>query len=85
MLNQLVCGLISQLITERDAAKAKLEPFYHHGISCDGCSVKPIKGLRFKCYRCDDYDLCETCHASKVHDIGHGFSQRPRRVSDLFS
>jgi hypothetical protein len=84
MLNQLVCSLIAQLTEERNAAKAKLEPFYHQTISCNGCAIKPIKGLRFKCKVCPDYDLCENCHASKVHDI-HSFSQRPRRVADLLS
>ena len=85
LLNQLVCGLITQLKNERDAAKASLELLHHRGVTCDGCSVKPIKGLRFKCQVCDDYDLCELCHASNVHQVGHRFNQKPRFVSELLS
>jgi hypothetical protein len=42
----------------------------HHGVACDGCGVAPIKGLRFKCKACPDYDLCSNCFGRKesVHD-----------------
>ena len=33
----------------------------HFGVVCDGCGATPIKGPRFKCQSCPDYDLCETC------------------------
>ena len=47
----------------------------HHGVSCDGCGVAPIRGLRFKCGSCSDYDLCRTCyrHRSNIHDTEHSF------------
>jgi hypothetical protein len=43
----------------------------HHHIICDGCGVTPIKGLRYKCTVCPDYDLCATCEAKNEHPETH--------------
>merc|ERR1711924_43542 len=42
----------------------------HEGVVCDGCQMQPLKGLRFKCQDCPDYDLCGECFARK--DSVHG-------------
>ena len=36
-------------------------------IICDGCQMNPIKGLRFKCLDCPDFDLCEECYNKEIH------------------
>jgi hypothetical protein len=51
----------------------------HQGISCDGCGQGPIRGARWKCKRCADFDLCDGCHtqfrATGQHHIhGHEFN-----------
>ena len=33
----------------------------HNGFACDGCDMDPIKGERFKCLICPDFDLCGNC------------------------
>jgi len=43
----------------------------HVGVTCDGCSVSPIVGDRFKCIACNDYDLCSACELSNIHDVSH--------------
>eukprot|EP01022_Parablepharisma_sp_SALTPOND_P014557 TRINITY_DN1992_c0_g1_i1.p1 TRINITY_DN1992_c0_g1~~TRINITY_DN1992_c0_g1_i1.p1 ORF type:complete len:599 (+),score=27.62 TRINITY_DN1992_c0_g1_i1:108-1799(+) len=39
----------------------------HTGVSCDGCQMNPIKGIRYKCAACPNYDLCESCEEKGVH------------------
>lgn len=29
----------------------------HHGFSCGNCGEQPIRGVRYKCVNCYDYDL----------------------------
>ncbi len=43
-------------VSRRSAVK-KLD---HNGIYCDSCE-KPIKGIRYKCSCCPDFDMCSGC------------------------
>jgi len=43
----------------------------HTDVRCDGCSVRPIVGTRYKCSVCPNYDLCEKCESKQVHDATH--------------
>ncbi|KAG0322576.1 hypothetical protein BGZ99_003232 [Dissophora globulifera] len=43
------------------------------GITCNSCRTVPIRGLRYKCANCQDYDLCEGCEAAEVHTKSHVF------------
>ncbi|KAI8909873.1 hypothetical protein DFJ77DRAFT_433078, partial [Powellomyces hirtus] len=42
-------------------------------ITCNHCGVSPIRGFRFKCANCVDYDVCEACEALDVHLKTHVF------------
>ncbi|KAG0267511.1 hypothetical protein BG011_004545 [Mortierella polycephala] len=57
-------------IAEDQAAK---EGHIHRGITCNSCGTVPIRGLRYKCANCQDYDLCEGCEAAEVHIKSHVF------------
>lgn len=35
----------------------------HSGVTCDGCGMSPIVGIRYKCTGRPDYDLCSACEA----------------------
>jgi len=43
----------------------------HVGVTCDGCGMSPIVGLRYKCSVCPDFDFCRECEESKAH--AHAF------------
>ena len=47
----------------------------HRGIVCKGCMQQDIKGARFKCVACANYDLCEKCYhqGALMHDMTHPF------------
>ncbi|KAL8719918.1 MAG: hypothetical protein Q9225_003147 [Loekoesia sp. 1 TL-2023] len=53
--------------------QAKKEGFVHRGVTCNSCNVLPIRGIRYRCTNCHDYDLCEQCEALQVHDKTHLF------------
>jgi len=43
----------------------------HHGVTCDGCGMKPIEGVRFKCLVCPNFDLCSSCEEKNQHPSDH--------------
>uniref|UniRef100_A0A2C9JKZ7 Uncharacterized protein n=1 Tax=Biomphalaria glabrata TaxID=6526 RepID=A0A2C9JKZ7_BIOGL len=45
----------------------------HPTISCDECEENGIRGLRWKCAVCPNYDLCSSCYHSDKHNMCHKF------------
>ena len=47
----------------------------HYLVKCDVCQTKPVRGLRFKCDACNDYNLCHKCFSSRLashkHSVAH--------------
>lgn len=52
----------------------------HHRVSCDGCGIAPIRGLRFKCKACPNFDFCEKCHNQGSHPKEHSFEKIEKPV-----
>jgi len=42
------------------------EQFLHLNIVCDSCD-KEIRGRRYKCLICPDFDLCQSCEQKNEH------------------
>ncbi|KAI4911765.1 hypothetical protein J4E90_006582 [Alternaria incomplexa] len=53
--------------------RARLEGVIHRGITCNGCDEKPIRGTRWHCANCPDFDLCSNCEATNSHYKNHIF------------
>eukprot|EP00040_Diaphanoeca_grandis_P031744 m.190498 g.190498 ORF g.190498 m.190498 type:complete len:416 (+) comp32405_c11_seq5:140-1387(+) len=53
--------------------QAKKEGHVHRGITCNVCKVSPLRGIRYKCLNCVDYDVCEDCEQVDRHNLAHVF------------
>lgn len=53
--------------------KAKWSGYQHRGVQCNGCSMTPIRGIRYHCANCWDFDLCEACEHQQIHHKTHVF------------
>lgn len=76
LIHRRVCQdlLRSALATEKKEQKAKakspprdpLEEIHMH-VTCDGCGMTPLRGIRYKCSACANFDFCSECSNTKVH------------------
>ena len=65
----------------KTGGKPKEQNEIHYGYICDGCNAAPIKGIRYHCEQCPDYDLCEKCYASeKKTNHGHSFQAIKKEI-----
>lgn len=61
----------------------------HSSAGCDHCSQYPIIGIRYKCFCCPDYDLCDKCiivnetDETNFHDNSHYFIRVAKDVKLL--
>jgi len=39
----------------------------HRTVKCDGCHVAPLRGIRYKCSICPNFDFCSICEQTKDH------------------
>ena len=53
--------------------QARRDGYVHRGVSCNSCNTQPIRGIRYRCSNCADFDLCETCEAAQIHPKTHVF------------
>ena len=43
----------------------------HRGIKCNQCFQNPIKGYRYQCSQCKDYNLCQNCEEKNSVSLIH--------------
>ena len=64
----------------------KGQDYVHKNIRCEKCLIQPIKGIRYKCSECNNYNLCEKCEEENnqepFHDEEHNFIKLRKPVDD---
>ena len=55
--------------------KASTKHIIHQGIVCNNCKKVNMIGMRYKCFHCPEYNICEDCerYLSFYHDNSHFF------------
>ncbi|XP_052074333.1 uncharacterized protein LOC127712112 isoform X27 [Mytilus californianus] len=53
----------------------------HDYVACDECNTYPLRGLRWRCVNCDNYDLCTVCYMNDAHNLSHIFERIKRKDS----
>jgi len=64
-------GLLYHIAEE----ESRREAYVHRGTRCDSCGTFPIRGIRWHCLNCPDFDLCSTCEAGGNHTNIHVFAK----------
>ena len=54
------------VLLDGEGSQKEEENQVHPGMVCDGCEGS-IRGPRYKCLMCPDYDLCKTCEGKGMH------------------
>lgn len=52
---------------------ARRNAYVHRGCQCNACGMVPIRGIRYRCANCADFDLCEVCESQGLHQKTHVF------------
>ena len=61
------------IILKSAPKEIKKRDVIHVGIICDGCKKKPIRGIRYKCKECKNFDFCDSCYQKNKESHEHEF------------
>ncbi|KAK0113541.1 hypothetical protein ONS95_013792 [Cadophora gregata] len=64
---------IVQLLFRVSEDATRRNAYVHRGCACNSCNMLPIRGVRYRCANCADYDLCENCESQGLHTKTHIF------------
>ena len=61
----------SELKAEKKLVESSICNTVHTNIKCEHCFSNPIKGIRYKCSICNNYNLCQQCHEKNSETGSH--------------
>lgn len=64
---------IVQLLFRVSEDATRRNAYVHRGCACNSCNMVPIRGIRYRCANCADFDLCEGCESQGFHNKTHIF------------
>ena len=65
----------NEIILKSSKKEEKKRDAIHFHFMCDGCKMNPIRGNRYKCKQCPDFDFCENCYQKEKESHGHMFTK----------
>jgi len=73
------------VVLKSSSNQVKKRDAIHFGVSCDGCKMNPIRGNRYKCKGCEDFDYCEPCYQKNKEIHNHEFKiiEKPKSTRRL--
>ena len=75
--------IINQVLNAKEPLKKiEVEGVVHENTTCNGCSITPIKGIRYKSMECENFNLCEICEAKIEHPYDLLKIRKPRQSKD---
>ena len=62
-------------IKQQQYENRSVQDIYHDNILCQQCLSNNIKGIRYLCAECDNYNICDKCEKQRTHNhpIDHLF------------
>ena len=75
---------LEQIIENNDKKEnKKICVSIHNGIECNGCKMNPIKGLRYKCSICPEFNYCEKCEEKLGEKHIHPLFQLKYEIEEI--
>ena len=63
------CGFTGQTDNNQEVISNMMQKIIHRGIICNKCGKKDIKGKRYKCAQCSNFNLCEKCENNYIPSV----------------
>jgi hypothetical protein len=59
------------------------QEYVHENFKCIKCGSNPIKGTLYRCFVCNDFNMCEFCESQDLnHSLDHAFLKIRRPEAD---